>query len=125
MPSTWTVPSCPRPPRAVKKKFVAVPVIDCVEVASSVNDSMPGTTAGCVNAGVENNSTAARTAEDVASARIECRLFVRQGREGVIGCLAYGKGESRSSNRFILRSDAGHLMTGASLLVAALENEGV
>ena len=28
MPSTCTVPSLPRPPREVKKKFVAVPVSD-------------------------------------------------------------------------------------------------
>jgi hypothetical protein len=29
----------------VKKKFVAVPVIDCVEFTSSVNDCTPGTIA--------------------------------------------------------------------------------
>src|SRR5215475_13091727 len=45
MPSTWTVPSLPRPPRDVKKKFVAVPVIDWVEFTSRVNDWTPGTIA--------------------------------------------------------------------------------
>ena len=45
MPSTCTVPSLPRPPREVKKKFVAVPVIDCVEFTSSVSDWTPGTMA--------------------------------------------------------------------------------
>jgi hypothetical protein len=45
MPSTWTVPSLPRPPRDVKKKFVAVPPTDWVEFTSSVNDWTPGTIA--------------------------------------------------------------------------------
>jgi hypothetical protein len=45
MPSTCTVPSLPRPPRDVKKKFVAVPVVACVEFGSRVSDWTPGTVA--------------------------------------------------------------------------------
>ena len=68
MPSTWTVPSWPRPPRDVKKKFVAVPVIDCVEFTSRVNDWTPGTSARMLPY-VRVAGTAASTALESTTSR--------------------------------------------------------